>query len=151
MVDFEGGVSTLLHKPINEMTKKELWSRAARTEGFYSHLPWTVDGKILWEMIEQYNPIILTAAPRGSWAEKQKREWVDRELGVDVRMIVSTRKYEECPPTNPPAILIDDKMVHCQAWEEAGGMAIFHIDAASTIYCLQDMGLQMDKTTSYLS
>jgi hypothetical protein len=131
----------LFGRSVNEIPKRLLWITAVRTPDFYTNLPWTSDGKELWSYIKDLNPTILTAAPKGSWAEKQKRKWVDRELGEHVPMIVSTRKYEHCPPTTIPAILIDDKMIHCQAWEDAGGIAVLHQTARDTIEHLQDLGI----------
>jgi len=140
LVDFEKGASAMFGKPIQEVPPKQLWSTAARTPGFYSNLPWMPDGKELWSAIKHLNPTILTAAPKGSWAEKQKREWVDRELGADVKMIVSTKKFEHCPQGVPIPILIDDRMIHCEAWQLAGGISIFHNDTKTTIQRLLELG-----------
>jgi len=140
LVDFEKGASAIFGKRIQEVPPKRLWSTAARTPGFYSNLPWMPDGKELWSAIKHLNPTILTAAPKGSWAEKQKREWVDRELGAEMKMIVSTNKFEHCPRGDPIPILIDDRMIHCEAWQLAGGIPIFHTDAKSTIQRLLELG-----------
>ena len=62
-----------------------------------------------------------------------EKKWVDRELGEHVPMIVSTRKFEHCLPGQNPAILIDDRRIHCEAWQLAGGVAILHSEIKDTI------------------
>ena len=141
LVDFEEGIKSIFQKPPTEVPKKLMWATVAKIPDFYANLPWRADGKQLWEAIKDLHPIILTAAPKGSWAEKQKRAWVTRELGAQVPMIVSTRKYEHCPPSIPPAILIDDRISHCQAWIGAGGDVINHTTAARTIEQLIAFGV----------
>jgi len=145
LVDFEAGIKKIFKKLPNEIPKKVMWATVAKVRGFYANLPWMKDGKELWESIKRFNPIILTAAPKGSWAEKQKREWVNRELGAQVRMIVSTTKYEHCPPSIPPAILIDDRNSHCENWTRAGGNAILHSSATATIGRLTESQIQFNE------
>lgn len=151
LVDFEEGIRKIFGKEPNELPRKHMWGVVAKTPNFYTTLPWMKDGKQLWESIKGLNPIILTAAPRGSWAERQKRQWVTRELGEHVPMIVSTRKYEHCPPSIPPAILIDDRTNNCKEWTDSGGIAIMHKNATDTVIALQQFGLLTNKATTVLS
>jgi len=147
LVDFEKGVQQLFGKPIKNIPNKQLWSTAARIPGFYSNLPWMEQGRQLWDQLKHLAPTILTAAPIGSWAEGQKRCWVDRELGKEVPMIVSTKKFEHCPSGYPPAILIDDRLIHCEAWETVGGIAILHRDTNETLEKLREILNRMGVVT----
>jgi hypothetical protein len=148
LVDFEEGIRRIFQKLPNEIPKKTMWSTVAKIPGFYADLPWMKDGKTLWEAIKDFNPTILTAAPKGSWAERQKREWVTRELGEHIPMIVSTKKYEHCPPSIPPAILIDDRVSHCTEWVEAGGIAVVHTSTKETLYSLAKIGILINETSN---
>ena len=141
LVDFEKGVSDLFRKPFEDITKDELWSHAEQIPDFYTNLPWKDDGKRLWEVLKWLNTTILSAAPKDSWAERQKRAWVDRELGQGVKMVVSTRKYKYCSPTKPLTILIDDREIHCRLWEESGGFAILHENTDKTLEQLSKLGI----------
>jgi len=151
LADFEEGVRKIFRKEVKTIPNNQLWSTLARQQNFYGELPWMKDGKLLWEGIKHLKPTIITAAPRGSWAGGQKREWVRRHLGEDIRIIISTRKFEHCPPNPPMAILIDDRRSNCEAWEVAGGISIFHESTLETIERLQELGCDVhteDRTRS---
>jgi hypothetical protein len=152
LVDFCEGVRMIFLKQPHEIPANTLWPRLARIPNFYTNLPWMEDGRRLWDSIKHLNPTILTAAPRGSWAKSQKIEWVRRNLGPDVPVIVTTgEKQKHCPPANPYAILIDDRRKCCKPWEEAGGTAIMHKNTEETIRALVELGVSIDLsyTSSY--
>ena len=105
----------------------------------FDTMPWTEDGRELWEYVKAFNPTILSQLSpdiyvRGS---VQKRVWCDRELGKDVPLIVAQARYYETAKyvhAEPGAVLIDDHPEqHQQAWERRGGVFIHHVDADSTI------------------
>lgn len=145
LTDFDRGVSNLFNgrQPSN-ISPKDMWPKLANSKyNFYSSLPWTEDGKLLWSYLMalsakppatataaaavtsihsvdfaestdlehsfshlkndnnnqsiqmNINVTILTGLPRGGWAEKQKREWCERELGQAVHVICCQSK-EKC-------------------------------------------------------
>ncbi len=111
----------------------------------FDTMPWMEDGKELWEYIKAFSPNILSQLSpdiydRGS---EQKRVWCDRELGVDVPLIVvraDTFHTAKFVYAGEDAVLIDDHAAqHQQAWEQRGGIFIEHKSARSTIKRLQEL------------
>jgi len=98
LVDFEAGVRKIFNgRGPDQLPPYVLWPGITRTNGFFEHLPWTSDGKKLWdELLVHYNnnndnngmiadtvlPDILTGVPRNKEAREQKYLWCQRELGV---------------------------------------------------------------------
>ena len=148
--DFERGVKRVLGKSPHSIHPKILWSNLTQIPNFYTNLPWMQDGRDFWETIRILEPIILTGVPYGSWAENQKREWVNRELGEEVQVITchNKDKYKCC--LVPDAILIDDQVTNRELWERSGGIFILHKSAADTISQLQNHGLLSQLSEMYL-
>jgi hypothetical protein len=151
LADFCEGVRRIFSKKPEEIPPSTLWSVLAKTPHFYSNLPWMSDGKTLWDSIKHLEPTIITAAPRGSWATKQKIEWVRKNLGPEVPVIVTTEKHKYCPIASPEAILIDDMMKWCKPWEEAGGTAIIHENTSKTLKALMDLGVNISTDQSIMN
>ena len=61
LVDFDAGVQKLFkNKKAAEISPKILWSKLATTPGFYEHLPWTSDGRRLWQVLFEFDPFVLS-------------------------------------------------------------------------------------------
>lgn len=144
LVDFDRGVQEITGKLPSDMQPKDMWPRLAKTPGFYEHLSWTDDGKLLWEFAYPYSPIILTGLPMGKWAEPQKRAWCTRELGEKVEVItcMSRQKAEQARMRSPKdtPVLVDDREKLAQAWEDMGGIFILHRSATESINSLRKLG-----------
>jgi len=95
LVDFEAGVHNIFDgRDPDHIPPYVLWPGITRANSFFEHLPWTSDGKELWdELLLHYNndddnrsssvlPDILTGVPRNKEAREQKFLWCQRELGV---------------------------------------------------------------------
>lgn len=115
---------------------------------FYNNLDWMPDGKVLWNYISKYEPIINTGLPMGEWAEPQKRSWISRELGPDVPVLVGMARDKASNAMKflrkkdlEGSIIIDDRPKHQHIWENAGGIWITHTDTDSTISVLKEMDL----------
>jgi hypothetical protein len=139
LADFDKGVFKLFNRRADEISPKILWSKLASEKNFFNSLPWTEDGKFLWNHISMLNPIILTGCPRGDWAKSQKYEWCSRELGVDVQVITcsSREKAQFCVPVG--SILIDDRKISEESWIAAGGNFILHRSATETLDRLREV------------
>ncbi len=113
------------------------WTVERRTT--FHIMPWLPDGRELWDWIRPFQPILLSQLSPDIFEQGtvQKREWVDRELGKDVKMIVMRGWPEESAKyvhATPGAVLIDDRpQQHRGLWESRGGIFVHHIDAGSTI------------------
>jgi len=148
LVDFEAGVQALFRKKKTaEISPKLLWPKLATTPDFYNTLPWMEDGKLLWEAIEKLDPVIITGLPRGNWAEPQKRAWTSRELGPQVKVITCPSKDKFLHCLESGSLLIDDRAVARESWENAGGIFLLHISIKDTLQQLKDMGIQVPETT----
>jgi len=95
---------------------------------FWSNMPWTSDGKELWDFISKYNPKILSKPSREKNSRIGKHIWCERELNL--KPILSFNKAEYA---NTNSILIDDLEVNINSWINAGGIGILHKNSKDTI------------------
>jgi hypothetical protein len=58
------------------------WGRISSTPDFYANLPWTADGRTLWNELVRLPspPDILTGVPRNYQSRAEKFAWCQREL-----------------------------------------------------------------------
>lgn len=146
LADFDRGVLDLTGSSPADLHPKRMWPRIARANGFYEHLNWMQDGRVLWNAVRERDPVILTGLPMGSWAEPQKRAWCARELGTDIPVITcmsrqKAQKAAETTPAGTTMVLIDDREKLREPWEAAGGMFILHRSAESSIAELKRAGI----------
>ncbi len=146
LADFDRGVLDLTGSLPADLHPKRMWPRIARANGFYEHLNWMQDGRVLWNAVRERDPVILTGLPMGSWAEPQKRAWCARELGTDIPVITcmsrqKAQKAAETTPAGTTMVLIDDREKLREPWEAAGGMFILHRSAESSIAELKRAGV----------
>jgi hypothetical protein len=89
---------------------------------FWEGLDWTPEGKKLWELIKNYNPIILTSPSRNNFSVKGKTDWVDKNLGTPhLTFCAAEKKHEFCKDTY---ILIDDREDTINKWNKSGGIGL---------------------------
>jgi hypothetical protein len=88
LCDFDAGVRRINNgKGADDMHLKEMWRTVARADSFYANLPWTTDGRDLWEAICHLKPDILTGVPMHEKAGQEKADWCRRELGVKINHV----------------------------------------------------------------
>lgn len=117
------------------------WARVAGVANFYQTLPLMTDALDLWAHVRHRNPIILTGRPVSvPSAEADKKAWVARHLGEDVRCEVTLSAYK-WRYAQPGDILVDDWPKYQDLWERAGGVWITHTSAANSIEQLKERGL----------
>lgn len=112
---------------------------------FYEGLEWMPDGKKLWYRVKQFNPVILTGIPRGTWAVEQKIKWCKRELGnYNVICCPTELKHQEAMKhlnksnlTN--CVLVDDREKTKPIWEQHGGTYILHTSATDSIQQISNL------------
>ncbi len=103
---------------------------------WWSTLEWKPDGKILWEYLKKYNPIILTSGSvrnTGDIAKKGKEEWCRINLGETVPVIVVNSSSDKQKYATPSSILVDDLNDNIIEWRKKFGIGILHTDTKSTI------------------
>lgn len=110
------------------------WDRLNAAPEFFLNLPPMRDLDVLWSSVQHLSPIVLTALPKRDDHDvaRQKREWISRHLGPDVPVItcLTSEKPNYC---NPGDVLVDDRAVNRQLWEQRGGLYVLHTDAATSV------------------
>jgi len=108
---------------------------------FWSDMSWQSGGKKLWSYIKKYNPSILSAPSKRSYANcvKGKKMWVSSRLGNPEIIFRSKEKKREFAKKN--SILIDDLKYNIRDWKSSGGIAIHHTNVNKTIAELKELGL----------
>lgn len=119
--------------------KEKFWKMIDEVGGleFWSEMPWTKDGKKLWNHIKKFKPTILSAPSAQKVCTEGKDIWIDRELGKDVPRIYEKNKYIHA---NPESVLIDDYENKIKPWVENDGIGIRHQSADKTIKELKKYG-----------
>ena len=120
---------------------EKFWTEMNKDETFFRYLSLKDDALKLWNNIEQFDPVILTALPKSGAdrVEKQKRAWAGEHFpGTEVITCLTKDKPKYCKLGD---ILIDDRAVNLDAWKKAGGIYIVHTTADRTISTLQALGV----------
>lgn len=81
LCDFDAGIRRISGgKCPDELHYKEMWRYVRNSPNFYAHLPWTNDGKDLWQALLPLGPDILTGIPMLTSSRHEKASWCRREL-----------------------------------------------------------------------
>jgi 5'(3')-deoxyribonucleotidase len=119
---------------------KNIFKILGNDRDFWASLPLMSDANKLWGFINRFDPFILSHPWDGASAEG-KRIWLS-EMAKNIspappqtRIILTgdKHKYAVNKETGAPNLLIDDMSKYLGPWESAGGIAIKHISADSTI------------------
>lgn len=123
--------------------RKALWNLVdAQGVSFWADMPWTIDGKILWDFIKDKNVEILSAPARSNTSVQGKRLWVDKHLGKHIKLNLEKAENKKIYAA-PNHILIDDMAENIEGWISAGGIGILHKSSEDTIKRLKEiMGLE---------
>lgn len=104
-------------------------------EEFWSTMEWMKDGKLLWNYIKKYNPIILTAPYEFESCYEGKKKWIIDHLGIGIYYVITKDKEQYA---NKTSILIDDFHKNILPFERNGGHGILHTSALETIEILKN-------------
>jgi len=105
------------------------------------------DAKKLFSFINKYRLYILTAYPsakRGNIskeAPEDKIMWMKKVFNFPRSKIYTVLRAEKKDYAKENAILIDDDVRNIKEFKAAGGVAILHTSADSTIKRLKELGL----------
>jgi hypothetical protein len=99
-------------------------------EPFWATMSWKSDGKELWEIVKEFNPVLLSSPGKFSAAASGKTLWVKNNL-PGTSLFVTENKSDYVDPYEL-SVLIDDMKKNISAWEEAGGVGILHTSTADT-------------------
>ena len=112
---------------------EKLWPVVNAIPNFWEDMPWTADGKKLWNHISHMDPVIVSAPSRNDVRSPSgKLVWIHRELGFDTHWVF-TRASKKKLLAKPNRILIDDLGSNVEGWIRHGGIGILHRSANETI------------------
>ena len=104
-------------------------------EKFWSTMQWKKDGRLLYNYLKKYRPIILTKSIGTKECEEGKEQWVRNNLQARTEILFADKKEVWA---DSDSILIDDNQINCNKFVIAGGNAIIHISAIETIKILKE-------------
>lgn len=147
--DFDEGIRTLKsngvmpeHLDPDEHRDKFWGIMADKVNNFFIGLDKKKDCDQLWKEVKRYEHFFLTARPRkvGNMTnvETEKRQWIRNNLSKQSPVVVCLRSQKK-EYASPTTILIDDRKRNIEEWKAAGGIGIYHKNAASTIRQLKDI------------
>ncbi|AWK85581.1 hypothetical protein [Azospirillum thermophilum] len=139
LADFDRGVRAVTGKRPEQVPMKVMWRELSRHPDFFGTLEFMHDAQELWAFCAPHHPTILTGLPLGSWAPEQKKRWVARMLGAHVPVITCMAR-DKARYGGPGCVLVDDREKARDPWEAAGGTFVLHVNAATSIAALQDLG-----------
>lgn len=103
-------------------------------KSFWSNMDWMPDGKLIWNYLEKYHPIILSKPMDFQECYDGKEEWIVNNLGPATPFVITKEKEFYA---DEKAILIDDMPPNVQAFRLKGGIAILHKNSFKTISILK--------------
>jgi len=126
----------------SKVVRSYMYALVQDDEEWWATLPWTSDGKQLWDYVRQFEPEILTApmdkgGKTGSLPGKLR--WVEKNLKISPdRVIFEHDKWRLADEKGDQRnILIDDFESKINPWIDAGGIGILHLNADNTIKILK--------------
>ena len=159
LADFDRGFRNLVdnHEKLSaddyekKYGKDQFWALISKNgESFYENLAWKSDGRVLWDYIKRYRPIVLTSPSQDKTSVTGKTKWVRRYLLINEdpvmnpkyfqqghHLIIDGDKYKYA--SFETDILIDDTEEKIKKWTEAGGTGILHTESKSTIQLLEQV------------
>ena len=123
---------------------KFMYKLLANNEDFWATLPAMKDAMQLWSFISRFDPFILSH-PWDDDSASGKRIWLaggSINPSPEQTKIILTgdkHKYAINKQTGAPNVLIDDMERYVGPWKAAGGIAIHHTSADSSIKELKSL------------
>ena len=117
------------------------WDALRLLGDFYADVPLLPDGRLLWNQMASWEPIVLTALPYSiPEVADYKRNWVRRHLGEDIKVICCKSRTKHLY-ARPGDVLVDDRDVDREAWVAAGGVFVPYRSARQVVDVLQTAGV----------
>ncbi len=134
LADFEGYIRKndifyVPHETRDKAADERMWDEIKKVDRFYFQLePMKGSLELFRRLSEKYRCEILSAIPKPHWgivgAEEDKREWVAKYLGEDVKVNIVYREQKKDFAKGTQSVLVDDYEKNIRAWEEFGGTGI---------------------------
>lgn len=137
--DFDGRLDELgISK---DLPRAEFWEKVKETPGFWLKMKVMPGARSLVDFVKTLNvPIEILTSPSKSdpKCKPGKHVWA-RAHGFNFPMNFKRAQYK-FEKAEPGAVLIDDKPETIQAWNDAGGIGIWHRNVGDTIRELEKYG-----------
>lgn len=137
LADFSGGFERSFGVSIEEFdrtcegkTKDRLLLQLKGDQLFWENLEFTKNGEILWNYLKYFKPIILSSPVKDRACNLGKMEWVRKNLGDDVPIILEEDKSKY---SKEGSILIDDYSKNIEEWRALDGEGILY-NAENSMY-----------------
>jgi 5'(3')-deoxyribonucleotidase len=134
LANFEGYIKEhnifyVPHETRDKAADAHMWEEIKKVDRFYFQLePMPGSLELFRRLNEKYHCEILSAIPKPHWGlvgtEEDKREWVAKYLGEDVKVNIVYREQKKDFAKGPQSVLVDDYEKNIRAWEEFGGTGI---------------------------
>jgi hypothetical protein len=148
LVDLLSGLSKAVGKELSLDRKEEFNEEfykfingmdVAFAAQFWAKLPPSKDCEKIWNTVKYYKPKILTSVSNHKGGVYGKELWCYTNLGITSDYVYCSRKSSEKQLfASKMSLLIDDYDKNVEDWRNAGGTAIHHVDADSTIQQFKD-------------
>lgn len=145
------GNRTYHHLPQQEWTMEEKEhddqiNALMMQQTFWDNIKPMADAYLLWDYCRPFRAEVLSARPAHQpvrlapmvIAAKERSIWRYFDGAFDPRYIHICLRKEKAQFA-PGNILVDDLVGNCNEWNAAGGTAILHKDAASTVKILSEL------------
>lgn len=106
---------------------------------FWVGIPWTEDGKELYNFVKQYKHNLLSAPSKNNTSRLGKRLW--RKNNTPESKLILSPADKKQNYAAPSHILIDDREKTINQWIAKGGIGILHKNTQDTIKQLKKIGL----------
>lgn len=124
----------------NKAIRRLMYILVSNYRQFWKDIPWTSDGKKLWEYISKFEPVVLSSPMRKN-SELGKQDWCREQLELpENKVILTQQKAEHVHDFGKTGLIIDDMRKNCEAFIAAGGKAIQHKSAEESIRLLKEKG-----------
>lgn len=122
---------------------------------FWDEIPPMPDANALMSFLQDKDFEILTAYAEWSpGSKKAKVRWCAKHYGLppsQINTVVRKEKADYATTNGQPNVLIDDYIKNVNEWRKAGGIAIHHVGARSTIAKLKEIINNRNKTNKKLT
>ncbi len=153
LCDFFSAVQQLTDQPVNSLSVSMMWSLTREQVNFWENLRWVSGGPQLWKVVDYYGAHILSALPYSDpSSDPGKREWLRNNIQLTdssrIHLVTRRNAKQDYAMTNGVSnILIDDYKKNTDEWQAAGGIAILHTSAETSLQELHQFGYDVEQTS----
>jgi len=104
---------------------------------FYENMPWTKDGKILFNFLKQFPTEILSHSTDDQ-CKQGKQTWLQNK-NINLTQHLVDNRQDKAKYAGKDTILIDDREDNIAEFQNAGGIGILHKNSTDTINKLKEI------------